>query len=787
MAIPRSQTSSLDVLSVMARLLGPAQSPNLPMVPFPQDGFGIGGSIGGRSSGGGGRSGGSSSPYGLEEVTGAANGEPGKLRPWNTLGKDAASFRLNVEGQFPDDLSGVTPEELQQAANLYGVDASTVPRWKSAFAPKAPKAPPTSDEQFSEAARIKKQLDDLSIPDGKRPDLLRQYYPQMDPSLVLAGTQGATKAGGASLSVTEIKNFRELQRTDPPAAALWAKQNGVELPELSEASNPDVPTGKANDELADILLAWPNATPAKQAELRDRMQELGRDPDKVLGVTKSDDEAWQAAMFDRNGEFSEAGRKLRDETRTRLAGQQESERVAWLESETARIEAMPATTADELAEKEKQFEAMEAESASRRKATVSDDQVGLATYKQWASNRTSAKLEQDRPRRSFMGPQLDEVKINDPAAEAAAMQQGREESLQRDPGDGWAYNQSAPPPPQDAFTVASQKFEGVMKSLDSPESQEKHLGWNPQSRDEADFMGQEKRVTDLQKMIRANRSGQQGRASLNLIKEFIKEVGTLEEMAGKRKSQPTMQQRAESETYAMPDGMRIFPGPTGEWKSIMPPKSNVQVETQRLEFDREIAAERLRFDRERQGFEQRKLEFEQQHRGRELDARDAKDLRDKIFDLSTQPAEPMPQIAPSELPGAPPDDGRNALDGIGPRPQGVPGGVHDLTGPTRQDMILQQNQTGISGVDTFGAGYKPDALVTFDPAKLPAKVKSHRIGKPVIALRQKFAGRSEADLTVQMAADVVLDALSRGELDPSDPQILEAVKMLSLAGLNIGE
>jgi hypothetical protein len=56
MAIRRQEppTSSLDVLSVMARLLGPAQYPNLPMVPFPQDGFGIGGGIGGRSSGGGG-------------------------------------------------------------------------------------------------------------------------------------------------------------------------------------------------------------------------------------------------------------------------------------------------------------------------------------------------------------------------------------------------------------------------------------------------------------------------------------------------------------------------------------------------------------------------------------------------------------------------------------------------------------------------------------------------------------------------------------------------------------
>jgi hypothetical protein len=500
----------------------------------------------------------------------------------------------------------------------------------------------------------------------------------------------------------------DLQKKSPEAAARAAKAHGIEkLPVLLPDGDQNS-TAQRNKLYSEAGENFFLATPEEQARRIKEIQDNGGDPTKVLAQYEpladlDEDEAYRRITLNADGTMSPAGNASMAEIKENWATQQRREAEQWLAEQVAN------TPAGEQSEK---WQAgLDAEVAKRRAmpmpSSVAEQGMRERFKTQFGVIRSILRPESltNRVNTSPQGKRFTsdghellptrEPQPGGPLQEDAApsglpdSEKWKELFQKRGvpAGGGEAY---LPPPPQDAFTVASQKFAGVVASLDSPESQPQNLGWDPKSRDESDFIKQKQRVTGLQAQVQAKRSGQHGAADRNLIKEYIKEVDRLEEMAGRRTQQPTMQQRAESETYAMPDGMRMFIGPTGEWKSIMPPKSNVQVETQRMQLEGQLAQEQLEFQRQKHEFDRQRFQDEIRQRGEDRGQKDDQDLRNKIFDLSTQPAEPIPRFAPSEiLPG----------EGLGESP------YPQQSKATKKQAHNQQMQAGmIPGIDPFTDG-----------------------------------------------------------------------------------
>jgi hypothetical protein len=641
MAIPRQgrSSSTADILSIMARLASSGgQMPNLPMVPFPQQGFG--GSISGRASGGGRSSGGGTAgSRGLTEVLRDADGKPIQ-RDWGNLSPtEAKSLAIRLDGWVD---AGYTPDQLQSLVSPWNLSLKDSP-----YGQKKQKTRKDYQEDLTTTGSIYKSLD--GMPEGKAMAQAMEIpgmegYIHRDPGRVMpAGAQGLAGA------IEEMTSLVDLQKKSPKVAKGLAERFNIHLPPVSD--DPAQSIADQNKVLAAIQEQYAKAGSEKRRELEGLWAEYGGDlkvlvkneiPLLSLGLRR----AFEKTMLKKDRSYTDRGQTAFDAARQSLRDLRGAETTSWRaveEEKTPINEQTPKWGAALDVEEERRnsvpIPAKKIVRAMRDTFRAEYDTIREIVEPTDPIQVPSGSLQGVSGAGGIQQPLSAPEVMVDPMsaqdAQAGEMQPG----ASMGPGDiipGGGPGQQITLSPTEQLNA---EFKEVL-------AQDKRLvdtqGYGfADERETQDLNSQRKTINGLFTDA-AKKKKNQGFVPDPLVKTIAEELETYNNMASQMTPQPSLQQQAEMEVYIDDNGTQFSRNADGTMGSNMGPKTSINLETQKLQQAMQMEAERLELDQQKLQLETQRLQQDSQNRGEDRSQREGVDLRKSLMELQKQPSESMP-------------------------------------------------------------------------------------------------------------------------------------------------
>ena len=635
MAIPRQgrSSSTADILAIMARLASSGvQMPNLPMVPFPQQGFG--GSMGGRASGGTRSSGGGSAgSRGLTEVLRDAEGNPIQ-RKWGELDpKEANSLAVRLDGWVRQ---GNTPEQLQALVGPWNLDLSDSPYGQARVAP-----PPT-----------------------------------------LADHQGRLTATGSIIATLDGFGRERAEREAAVAGIegyIWRDKARLGQKELDTK---ELTFKERNDRFSQIHQSVDNLSPEMLVFAKQKWIENGGDPEKFNPREMALDDVAQYEKWSTgenggpstayNTEYAAEKKRQEEKIKGDADDWDKARRLELTEDYEARkLEADTQKKKDAVDEwKERQDQAQDRAYDKRFSTPAWPNDVGLAVAKGFMNKKYAKEYGKGQGIRSpqpgeqrFMGPQQQpQPPLGAPEVVGPMSAQGlMEPNPQQPPQDGsgskglldFTHHQRSPQQAALQQLFAPQGGGAGQQMQLSPTEQlnaefKEVLAANKRLVDTQGYGFSDERDTqDLDKQRKtinslftdaAKKKNDFGHVSDKFVNAIRDELETYNNMASQMMPQPSLQQQAEMEVYTNDDGTQFSRNADGTMGSNMGPKTSIKLETLKLQQGMQMDAQRLELDQQKLQLDAQRLQQDSQNRGEDRSQREDVELRKALLEFDKQPA-----------------------------------------------------------------------------------------------------------------------------------------------------